>query len=162
MKYGFIGCGNMGGALAKALSVNAKDIMLADYYPEKAQELACKLGVSAAKSNLEIVKECEGIFLAVKPQMMEKVLEPLQAEIQAQKPLLITIAAGIEIKRIEELVGGNVPVIRLMPNTPVAVGKGLIMYCANEAGEKYVNGFVCDMRASGTLDRVDEKPSKTD
>ncbi len=156
MKYGFIGCGNMGGALARALSKKTKDIMLADFFADKASELASELEISFG-TNEEIAKNCDRIFLAVKPQMMEKVLAPLKYILQDKKPLLITIAAGLEIKKIEDLAGGSLPVIRIMPNTPVSVGMGLIMYTSNQLAEGFVNDFVSDMEYAGTLDRLEEK-----
>lgn len=156
MKYGFIGCGNMGGALARALSKKTKDIMLADFFQEKAIGLAGELGVKLG-TNEDVAKNCDRIFLAVKPQMMEKMLSSLKNTLQKKKPLLITIAAGLEIKRIEEFAGGDIPVIRIMPNTPVSVGMGLIMYTSNKLAEPCVEDFVSDMEYAGTLDRLNEK-----
>ncbi len=156
MKYGFIGCGNMGGALIRALSKKTKDIIIADFFLEKAQALAEELDIEWG-TNDEVVDRADRIFLAVKPQMMEKVLSELKEQIQERKPLLITIAAGLEIKKIEEFAGGNLPVIRIMPNTPVSVGEGLIMYTSNVLAEDRVDDFVSDMEYAGTLDKLDEK-----
>ena len=156
MKYGFIGCGNMGGALIRALSKKTKDIIIADFFLEKAQALAEEENIEWG-TNDEVVDRADRIFLAVKPQMMEKVLSELKEQIQERKPLLITIAAGLEIKKIEEFAGGNLPVIRIMPNTPVSVGEGLIMYTSNVLAEDRVDDFVSDMEYAGTLDKIDEK-----
>lgn len=156
MKYGFIGCGNMGGALIKALSKKTKDIIVSDFFLEKAQTLAEELNIEWG-TNDEVVDRAERIFLAVKPQMMEKVLSELREQIQGKKPLLITIAAGLEIKKIEAFAGGNLPVIRIMPNTPVSVGEGLIMYTSNALAIDFVDDFVDDMVYAGTLDKIDEK-----
>jgi len=156
MKYGFIGCGNMGGALIRALSQKTKDIMIADFFSEKAENMAKELGLKCG-TNEEVAKNCDRIFLAVKPQMMEDVLSKIKEILQEKKPTLITIAAGLKIEKIEAFAGGNLPVIRIMPNTPVAVGKGLIMYTSNALAEKYLDDFVSDMAFAGTLDRLDEK-----
>ena len=72
MKYGFLGCGNMGGAIAKALSKVTKDIMVTDR-SGRARTLAGELGIRYG-SGEEIVSSCDRIFLAVKPQMMAGVL----------------------------------------------------------------------------------------
>ena len=155
MKYGFLGCGNMGGAIAGALSKVTKDIMVTDR-SGKARELARELGIQYGTAG-EIVSSCERIFLAVKPQMMAGALEPLQEQLQQRKPLLITMAAGLTIGRIEELAGGELPVIRIMPNTPVSVGKGMTQYCRNAlVAEETLNSFREDMRFSGRLDELDE------
>ena len=153
MKYGFIGCGNMGGAIASALSKGTKDILLAD--PSKAEALAGELG--CAWGSNEEAAACQRLFLAVKPQVMGKVLEALQPALKEYRPLLITMAAGLEIATIEEMAGVKLPVIRIMPNTPVAVGKGVIEYCCNElVTEAVLADFLMDMRFAGLLDAIDE------
>ena len=156
MKYGFIGCGNMGGALAKALSQSTSDILLSDPSP-KTRELARELGC-AFGDNETAVWECDRLFLAVKPQMMEAVLRPLTPILRQKKPLLITIAAGLEMETIETFAGTELPIIRIMPNTPVAVGKGMILYCCNSLVEQdTLADFLDDMKPAGQLDQLDEK-----
>ena len=130
MKYGFIGCGNMGGAIATALSKATKDMMVSDR-SGKATALAEKLGIGYG-TNAQIAQNCDIIFLGVKPHMMRDCLLPLQAALQARKPLLVTMAAGLEIRQIEEFANCRLPVIRIMPNTPTAIGKGVIQYCHND------------------------------
>ena len=156
MKYGFIGCGNMGGAIATALAKKTKDILLSDPSP-KTVDFSTELGCGICDNN-RIALECDRIVLAVKPQMMAAVLAPIADVLKMRKPVLITIAAGIEIRQIEELVGTSLPIIRLMPNTPVAVGKGMIVYCANSLVDAaIVQDFLADMEFAGTMDAIDEK-----
>ena len=155
MKYGFIGCGNMGGAVAKALSQATKDILVTDR-SGKAKALAKSLSLSYG-DNETAAKECDRIFLCVKPQMMADVLRPLQDILARRKPLLITMAAGLSLAQIEAMTGTSLPVVRIMPNTPVAVGKGMIPYCCNplvDAGT--LNEIVEDLRFAGVLDAIDE------
>lgn len=153
MKYGFIGCGNMGGAIALALSKATKDILLADH--SKAEALAAQLG--CAWGSNEEAASCDRLFLGVKPQVMGAVLKELQGVLRDKKPTLITMAAGLEIATIEKMAGIKLPVIRIMPNTPVAVGKGVIQYCCNElVTEEVLSDFVEDMRFAGLLDRINE------
>ena len=152
MKYGFIGCGNMGGAIAKALAKKTTDFAVSDR-SGKAKELGFPY-LSAA----EIAEGAQRIFLGVKPQMMAGVLETLKPVLQEKKPLLISMAAGLTMAQIEEMAGGNIPVIRIMPNTPVAVGKGLTLYCANAlVSPEVLQDFLADMDASGILDPVEER-----
>ena len=156
MKYGFIGCGNMGSAVAQALCQVTKDILVTDR-SGKAAVLAKELGISYG-SNEDAAKACDRLFLCVKPQMMESVLLPLQPYLQEKKPLLITIAAGLTLQQIEHFAGGALPVIRIMPNTPVAVGKGMIQYCCNGlVDDDTLSDFLSDLRFAGTLDAIDEK-----
>lgn len=157
MKYGFIGCGNMGGAIARAVCKTTTDVLLSDYCAEKAEQLACELGCQAG-SNREVIENCDRVFLGVKPQMMGSVLTDLRPLLQKHKPLLITMAAGLEIAKIEEFAGTSLPVIRIMPNTSVNVGKGMILYCHNaQVTSETVASFLEDMRCAGRLDALDEK-----
>jgi len=156
MKYGFIGCGNMGGAIARALAKTTKDILLADV-SDNARILAEALGCSHGDNNA-VVNTCARIFLAVKPHMLDSVLAPLRPMLQEKKPLLISMAAGVEIKKIQQMAGTPLPIIRIMPNTPVTVGKGMILYCANEyVTDEMIVTFLADMQYAGRLDALDEK-----
>ena len=120
MKYGFIGCGNMGGAIARALSRSTKDILISDR-SGRAETLAEELGIGYGSVE-QVVVSCDRIFLAVKPHMVREVLEPFQAILNERRPILISMAAGLEISTIQKLAGTRLPVIRFMPKTPVAVG----------------------------------------
>ena len=156
MKYGFIGCGNMGGSIAKALSKSTKEIVLADPSP-KAEILAAELGCSFA-DNEAVINTCERVFLAVKPQVMAEVLAPLQPIFKSKKPLVISMAAGITISRIEEMIGTSLPIIRIMPNTPVAVSAGMILYCRNSlVTDDMLEGFLSDAAPCGQWDLLEEE-----
>ena len=156
MKYGFIGCGNMGGAIVKALSKNTTDIAVADR-SGKAKTLAAELGISYS-CNADIAANCDRIFLGVKPHMMKDVLSPLAAVLADRKPLLITMAAGLEISQIESFVGEKLPVIRIMPNTPTAIGKGVIQYCPNDlVSDEILADWLRDMQPCGLLDELEER-----
>ena len=155
MKYGFIGCGNMGGALAEALTVETKDVMLSDRSGngrQLAETFGCTYGTAT-----EVAETCSRIFIAVKPNMVQSVLAPLQPILAEKKPLLISMAAGLKISTIESYAGVALPVIRIMPNTPVCVGKGMIPYCCNNLVDTdTLEDFLSDMFASGHWDCIDE------
>ena len=155
MKYGFIGCGNMGGAIAKALAKTCTDFSITDRSGRAvglAVELCC-----GYTSTEEIAQNAQRIFLAVKPQMMAGMLQPLQPILLEKKPILITMAAGLTMAQIRDMAGCDLPVIRIMPNTPVAVGQGLTLFCANELVEpEDLEDFLEDMGCSGILEPVPE------
>ena len=156
MNYGFIGCGNMGGAIVKTLSGVTKDILVTDR-SGKAEAPAQSLGIGYGAAS-EIAEHCEVIFLAVKPHMMAGVLAPLQKTLQERKPLLITMAAGLTTERIAEMAGGALPIIRIMPNTPVAVGMGMTQYCCNELVTAEMEAdFLADMAVTGEVDKLEER-----
>ena len=152
MKYGFIGCGTMGGAIAKALSKKTADFAVTDRSGK-----AKALGFPYTSAE-EIAAQADRIFLAVKPQMMAGALESLRPILAQRKPLLITMAAGLTMAQIEAMAGASLPIIRIMPNTPVSVGKGMTLYCANKlVNEATLADFLSDMECSGALDPVEER-----
>ena len=152
MKYGFIGCGNMGGAIAKALASNGTDLAVTDRSGK-----AKALGFPYTSAE-DIAENAQRIFLGVKPHMMAGVLEKLRPILQERKPLLITMAAGLTMAQIDEMAGGGYPVIRIMPNTPTAIGKGVIQYCANElVSAEILADWLSDMAPCGLLDELEER-----
>lgn len=158
MKYGFLGCGNMGGAVAKALSFATKDILLTSRSVASASRLAEELGCGWTESNEEVARQCDIILLAVKPQMMKDVLSPLASILQERKPLLVSMAAGLSMEQLSDMAGGNLPVIRIMPNTPVAIGKGMTTYCRNDlVSDQQLEAVLADLSAAGRFDAIDEK-----
>ena len=155
MKYGFIGCGNMGGALAKALTKNTKDVCIADQYSD-VQSLAAQMGCCWGNNNEAACSQ--RVFLAVKPNVVAAVLESLRPVLHQKKPLIISMAAGVSIAQLEDYIGMKLPIIRIMPNTPAAVGKGMILYCTNELVSEWdISDFLKDMSQAGRFDRLDEK-----
>ena len=156
MKYGFLGCGNMGGAIARALAKKTTDFSVTDR-SGKAIGLAVELCCGYASAE-EIAENAQRIFLAVKPQMMAGALKNLKPLLEKNRPVLITMAAGLTMEQIQSMAGCDLPVIRIMPNTPVAVGQGLTLYCANElVSPEILADFLSDMEFSGILNPVEEK-----
>ncbi len=150
----------MGGALATAVAktVSPQNILLADATEEKASALAKALSarVSCAK---QIAQDCDFIFLGVKPQNYSTLFDEIAPIIakKTEKTTLISMAAGISIKAVEQLAGTPVGVIRIMPNTPVAVGEGMILYDVNSAvTADALDAFVSSMQKAGVLDRIPE------
>lgn len=156
---GFLGCGNMGGAIARAVckTVDPQTVFLANRTPSKAQMLASELGCCTA-ANQTIAQNCDLIFLAVKPQMMQDLLEPLRPVLaqRSSRFVLCTMAAGMSIARIREMAGGCYPVIRIMPNTPASIGEGMIQYCCADVTADEEEDFCRAMAASGLLDTIPE------
>ena len=146
----------MGGAIATALCKATKDILVSDR-SGKASILAEQLGI-AYGTNAQIAEKCDILFLGVKPHMMRDCLLPLCDTLQVRKPVLVTMAAGLEIAKIEEFVGCRLPVIRIMPNTPTAIGKGVIQYCHNDLVDgAMLADWLQDMRFCGLLDNLEER-----
>ncbi len=157
IKIGFIGVGNMGGALARAAAKNTDNaILLSDFDRLKAEGLAAEINARATDNN-EICKEADYIFLGVKPQVLPELLKEISPILSRRDGhfTLVSMAAGVKIKSITDIVG-NVAVIRIMPNLPVSVGEGMILYSANS---KVFNSeiLVNAMGSAGIWDRLDEE-----
>ena len=131
--FGFIGVGNMGSAVAVAVnkSVGGQRMVLCGRTPEKTEALAQRLNCTVTDAKTAAAT-CRYLFLGVKPQDMSALLEGLRPQLQENRPVLVSMAAGLTAAQIEEMAGGGLPVMRIMPNTPVALGCGVIMYCKND------------------------------
>lgn len=159
MTYGFIGTGNMGAALARALAktVPAADLYLCSRTAARAQTLADELGAHTAQAE-SVVRHCDTIFLGVKPQGMLPLLSSLYPLLEARqdKPLLVSMAAGITLSALEAAAPGC-PILRIMPNTACAVGAGLTLYdCGTLVTESQLADFLSAMSASGRLEHLTE------
>lgn len=156
---GFIGCGNMGAPLARAAAAicQGEALLLANRTRAKAEKLAAEIGGTASE-NEEIARQADMIFLGVKPQMMAEMLSGIRETLKNRKTpfMLVTMAAGLTIARIRELAGGDYPVIRIMPNTPAAIGQGMILYTADGVAEADVQEFLTIMKGAGRFDALPE------
>ena len=136
MKVAFIGLGNMGASLAKAVAkeVAAKDLLLVNRSPQKVQEFIGQYGGTASDLE-EAFKEAEVIFLGVKPYQICPLLEEYQTVLsQRSNLLLVSMAAGLELDKMARVVKNDrVGLIRIMPNTPVAIGQGVISLARSQA-----------------------------
>ena len=154
MKIGFIGTGNMGGALASAAARSGEvEVLLANRTKAKAETLAERIG-AVVSSNEIIAREADHIFLGVKPQMIVDVLKGIAPALKERKsaPVLISMVTGLDIARIQELAGGDYPVIRIMPNMPAAVGEGVIFYaCSGNCDKAQQEAFLRYMAPAGKL-----------
>ena len=131
---GFIGAGNMGGALATAA----------------AERLGCR-----AAAPEEILGGSKFVFLGVKPQMIDGVVQSLAAPIAASESIFVSMLAGVQLERLERLLGADKKIIRILPNTACAVGQGVVLYCANgNVTDGDLAAFCALMAAAGIVDPI--------
>lgn len=166
-KAAFIGVGNMGGALARAAckALGPDQVVLANRTPEKARTLAAELGCSAVDSAADAAWTAQYLFLGVKPTGMRSLLEELAPQLQdrhrvGEDKVVVSMAAGLLIKDMRPHLAGAgyyVPVVRIMPNTCVAVGKGMTALCAGEAADAYIQEIEDILSATGRVERIPEE-----
>lgn len=157
----FLGPGAMAkaiaGGLLRAGTYKPDEIMLIGRDEARVQQVADELGVRASVSPLEAIAQADAVVVAVKPQMVEKALVPLRDAVSPQQTL-ISVAAGISTARLESYFSQDVPVVRVMPNTPALVGAAASGICAGKyAGPEDVALTRTIFEALGLAVEVDEK-----
>ena len=126
-KLTFIGGGNMASSLIGGLIADGFDsdnIWVSDPDTQKLAQLAARYGVHTETDNGRAASDAEVLVLAVKPQSMEAVARGLAESVRSQRPLVISIAAGVREPVLREWLGGEVALVRGMPNTPAMIQSG--------------------------------------
>lgn len=135
MKIGFIGCGNMGQAMMWGMLSSGKlktsEVLVSTKTVTSKENLQRKYGVMVADKNIEVAMLANIIFLAVKPQYYEEVIEEIKPALGENK-ILVSIAPGKSLEWLEEKVGRRIKIIRAMPNTPSMVKEGMTGLCGND------------------------------
>ena len=154
-KIGFIGCGNMGGALARAVKKAGFDVMLADIDTEKRDALATEIDAQTADAKA-VAGECDYVFMGVKPQVIAIAFEGIKNELKSNDCILVSMAAGVSIERVKNLSGKD-KIIRIMPNMPVSVGSGVVLAACENVSDNVKEEFVSVLSKAGIFDWIDEK-----
>lgn len=156
----FIGAGNMASAIIGGLTRQgypANQLVATDPSADKREELKVALGIATEGDNRAAVRDSQVIVLAVKPQVLESVARDL-APALTHKPLMISIAAGIELNMLAGWLGDELPMIRCMPNTPALVGEGASVLFANaQVSEEQRAQAEQLFKAVGSCDWIDDE-----
>ncbi len=160
-KLAVLGAGKLGGILLRAYLkqglFSAKRVSATVKHGEKAAALKKELGVSVTTENRAAVQGADIVLLGVKPQVVSEVLKEIAPEL-TEKTLVISVAASVPTNYIEQHLGGKVPVVRVMPNTPATVGCGMTGICRGaHAGEEHLEMARAMFDAVGRTVVVDEK-----
>ena len=150
MKIGFIGCGNMGSAMIKGILESGKcssgDMIASNRSDGKLKNIETKFGIHTTTDNKEAAKFSDILFLAVKPQFYEAVIDEIK-DVVRDDVIIVTIAPGKSLAWLKEKFRRDLKIIRTMPNTPAMVKEGMIGMCANEhvsSEEVEVVRDICD------------------
>lgn len=160
-KFGFIGTGNMGGALARAVcrKVHPEDVILNDYNAAKAEALAGELGCGYGTAE-DVVAFSDYIFIGVKPQMLSSLFANFSTLLgnAGHRTVLVSMAAGTSIEKIQTYSGGDYPIIRIMPNVACSVGQGMTLIASNDrVTAEEISAFKDAMSESGLCEEIPEK-----
>ena len=153
---GFIGTGNMGAALARAAAKSGlAELLLANRSAEKARVLAGEL--SARQTDARGAAGADYVFLGVKPQQLEALFQEIAPALRGET-VLVSMAAGKSLETLRALSGGKCPVVRILPNLPVSVGKGMTLLTAGDGVTAAQKDFVRALLApSGAIVETEEK-----
>lgn len=155
---GFIGAGNMGGTLAEAVCRRhtAEGVAVICRTLPETQEAARRLGCATAASNSELARDSRLLFLGVKPGMITELAAEIAPSV-SEDTVLVSMLAGVSIARLEELFGADRRIIRILPNTPCAVGEGIILYAHNARVSEEDVALFCDrLGGAGLIDELPE------
>ena len=160
-KVGFIGAGNMAGALAggliKSYLVEKTDVMASDVDPERRAHVELELGIKCTANNLDVVEFADILILGVKPQILPVVLEEIGGSVRPDQ-IVISICAGISSAFIESHLDEGTPVLRVMPNSPAMVGAGVsAISCGSHATKPECEIARAILGAVGSVIELDEK-----
>lgn len=147
-KIGFIGCGNMGkamlGALVKSKDIDEHNIIISTKTEKSGRAIKEEYKVETTLNNIEVAKKSDILFLAVKPHFYKEVIEEIRDIIDNNK-IIVSIAAGVTIDKMEEWFDKEVKIIKTMPNTPALVGEGMSAICYNKNVVKEELEEVCSL-----------------
>ncbi|MDO7977802.1 pyrroline-5-carboxylate reductase [Oceanotoga teriensis] len=147
-KIGFIGGGNMAqamiGGIIKSKIIEPENIIVSDLNEEILEFVNQKFKVITTVDNLKTSLQSDILFLSVKPNLYEIVIKQIKENIK-NDVIIVAIAAGQSIKRVEELFDKELKVIKVMPNTPSLVGEGMAAICPNKLVEEKELNFIIDI-----------------
>lgn len=161
-KIGFIGVGNLGQAIIRALiesqTFEASQIFATNRSPGKLIKMQEQFGIGASKTNEELIEICDTIVLAVKPHDLAQVLEPIASSF-SREHLVISLAAGFSLKTLQKLLPEVAGLARVMPNTPAVIRKAVVGYCLGKNAAAYEAQVTQLFKPLGLLVKVQEGES---
>ena len=156
-----IGCGNMGRSLLGGLLANGYPRRLlsgADPDPVQREKIHSLFGIEILADSLQVIEQADIVVLAVKPQLMAATVKTIAAGLVKQRPLIISVAAGIRLSAISAWLQQDLPVIRAMPNTPALIQAGATALYANaQVAEAQKETAETILRSVGTVVWVDDE-----
>ncbi|MEY4615795.1 MAG: hypothetical protein RJB66_755 [Pseudomonadota bacterium] len=149
LKIGFIGAGNMTNIISSRLfetqTVKPQNTSMSNRSPGKLLKIKERWPIHIANTNEEVVDACQIVFLAMKPQDFITAIEPI-ASLFREDQIIISLLAGVPIENLEKVLP-NSRLVRVMPNTPSALGKGVVGYCLGDPHDDGASSLVEELLA---------------
>jgi len=146
----------IGGLLASGRK--ADSLLVSDPDNNRRSYLASKYGIASFASNDEVVAQSDLVLLAVKPQVLKDVAQSVAQAMQSKRPVIVSIAAGVRTGDLERWLGGELAIVRVMPNTPALVRAGAAgLYANSRVSEDQRNGAESILRSVGTTVWLDSE-----
>lgn len=161
MKLGFIGCGNMAkamiGGIISSKIFDAKEIIASDSYPKGLLKTEHDLGINVTTDNREVAMNSGVVVLSVKPQYYDSVIKEISNVIK-DDTIIVTIAPGQTLEKLEGQFGKAVKIVRTMPNTPALVGEGITGVCKNALVTDEEINYICNILSGfGKAEIIEER-----
>ncbi len=161
MKIGFIGAGNMAGAILRGMTAAGfpgNDLLVYDTDAAKLAALFEECGIRICDSSTEAAEGADAVLLAVKPQVFPEVLPALSPVLRQRRPLVISIAAGKTLASIQAMTGPELPIVRVMPNLNARVGEAMSAFCGNSlVTEEHRNAVRMIFETVGEIMELEER-----
>jgi len=162
MNFGFIGAGNMVGAIVKGMtlgtgSYEGKNIFLTSKSVSSAERLAEECGANVCKTSKEVIANSEVVVLGVKPNVLSAILPELKMVFAEKTPLVVSIAAGKTLEYLSEYLPEKTAIVRVMPNINAKIGASTTGFCVNEFVSSEQKQLVQDIFSTiGTVVEIEE------
>ena len=165
MKIGFIGSGNMGGAIIGGIVSSGLapggNIIVSDKNDSTLKRIHDRYSAEVTTDNKAAAEKADILFLCVKPNVIAEVMKEINSFVK-QSTTVVSIAAGISLAKLEEGLGNDTKIVRVMPNTPALVGEALSAVCANKPGAEGLKEVTeilesfgkCEVVSEGLMDTV--------
>lgn len=162
MKFGFIGAGNMGGAIIKGFiksgNIKSVDIVVSRNNKNSLKIMAEELGIIPCDNSTELVKNCDVVFMAVKPVMFKSVINEIKDQVKESMPLIVSMAAGLTTDSIKDMFGFDLKIVRIMPNINAEILMSATSVCKNKMATDEDLELIKDLFSSIGLATEVEEP----
>lgn len=162
MKIGFLGIGNMGSAILRGFlknGMNFNDIYVYDIDKDRLNKIKAELNVNICTTYEDLINSIDCIILAIKPNLFKSILQHISPNLKNNKTLIVSIAAGLDIDSIKQMLNNqSAPIIRIMPNINAEICMATSAYCySKEVSEEALDEITSYFEKIGSIYYIEEE-----